>query len=90
MLNEVSARGLDLQIDVVFLWGLPAQTASYLHMAGRTGRAGRAGMVVSLVLPRTRARLMDASVNSKLTRASGRVPVSLRSNTCSKQSSAAF
>ena len=45
VLNEASARGLDLKINVVFLWDLPTETASYLHMAGRTGRAGQASLM---------------------------------------------
>ena len=45
VLNAASARGLDLKINVVFLWDLPEETAAYLHMAGRTGRAGQASCV---------------------------------------------
>jgi len=47
VLNEASARGIDLKINVVFLWDLPLETASYLHMAGRTGRAGQASSPAS-------------------------------------------
>ena len=56
-MNEASARGIDLKINVVFLWDLPKETASYLHMAGRTGRAGQEGMVVTLATKYDRARL---------------------------------
>ena len=57
VMNEASARGIDLKINVVFLWDLPKETASYLHMAGRTGRAGQEGMVVTLATKYDRARL---------------------------------
>uniref|UniRef100_A0A7S1VN65 Helicase C-terminal domain-containing protein n=1 Tax=Grammatophora oceanica TaxID=210454 RepID=A0A7S1VN65_9STRA len=37
---EGSARGLHLEgVDVVFIVGRPASAASYLHLAGRVGRA---------------------------------------------------
>uniref|UniRef100_A0A7S2US85 Helicase C-terminal domain-containing protein n=1 Tax=Fibrocapsa japonica TaxID=94617 RepID=A0A7S2US85_9STRA len=54
---EGSARGLHFDnIDVVFVIGRPASAASYLHLAGRVGRAStvdgkvviRPGTVVSL------------------------------------------
>lgn len=49
VVNEATARGLDLPIQAVFLWGTPKDPAKYLHMAGRTGRAGKKGIVITLV-----------------------------------------
>ncbi|KAI8081390.1 P-loop containing nucleoside triphosphate hydrolase protein [Halteromyces radiatus] len=52
--TEFTARGVDLpSISHVFILGKPASVASYLHMAGRTGRLGPDGIgrgkVISLV-----------------------------------------
>ncbi|SAM04128.1 hypothetical protein [Absidia glauca] len=53
--TEFSARGIDLaSVSHVFILGKPGSIASYLHMAGRTGRLGpngkvRPGKVISLV-----------------------------------------
>lgn len=44
--TEFSARGIDLaSVSHVFILGKPGSIASYLHMAGRTGRLGRDGKV---------------------------------------------
>ncbi|KAI8333862.1 P-loop containing nucleoside triphosphate hydrolase protein [Chlamydoabsidia padenii] len=53
--TEFTARGIDLDsISHVFILGKPPSIASYLHMAGRTGRLGpdgylRPGKIISLV-----------------------------------------
>lgn len=50
VLTEHEARGLDLpKASVVFILGPPSSPQSYLHMAGRVGRAGRNGTVISLL-----------------------------------------
>jgi superfamily II DNA/RNA helicase len=50
VLTEHEARGLDLpNASVVFILGPPSSAQSYLHMAGRVGRAGRTGTVISLL-----------------------------------------
>jgi superfamily II DNA/RNA helicase len=50
VLTEHEARGLDLPTaSTVFILGPPSSPQSYLHMAGRVGRAGRTGNVVSLL-----------------------------------------
>ncbi|KNC99436.1 uncharacterized protein SPPG_05677 [Spizellomyces punctatus DAOM BR117] len=49
-LTEWEARGLDLpNVTHVFILGPPSSPASYLHMAGRTGRYGRPGHVITLL-----------------------------------------
>ncbi|KAI8984418.1 P-loop containing nucleoside triphosphate hydrolase protein [Mycotypha africana] len=52
--TEFSARGIDIpNVSHVFILGQPSSPASYLHMAGRTGRLGpegfRSGKVISLI-----------------------------------------
>ncbi|KAG0173712.1 hypothetical protein DFQ28_008304 [Apophysomyces sp. BC1034] len=52
--TEFSARGMDIpNISHVYILGKPTSIASYLHMAGRTGRLGfrdpQGGKVISLV-----------------------------------------
>jgi superfamily II DNA/RNA helicase len=48
--TDVCARGLDLQnLKCVINFDLPSFARTYIHRAGRTGRAGNKGTVVSLV-----------------------------------------
>ncbi|MBU1008073.1 DEAD/DEAH box helicase [Candidatus Dependentiae bacterium] len=48
--TDVAARGLDVSnVEVVFNYGIPRETESYVHRIGRTGRAGRTGKAISLV-----------------------------------------
>ncbi|MBO4311590.1 MAG: DEAD/DEAH box helicase, partial [Desulfovibrionaceae bacterium] len=48
--TDVAARGIDIpELSHVFLYEPPEDRESYIHRAGRTGRAGAAGMVISLV-----------------------------------------
>ncbi|KAJ3020880.1 hypothetical protein HKX48_009562 [Thoreauomyces humboldtii] len=50
VLTEYEARGLDLpNATHVFVLGPPSSPASYVHMAGRTGRNGREGQAIVLV-----------------------------------------
>ena len=47
--TDLSARGLDLpDVSHVINFDLPLNTESYLHRAGRCGRAGRPGIVVNI------------------------------------------
>lgn len=47
--HEHAIRGIDLpQVDLVIVTMLPDSTESYMHMAGRTGRAGRPGDAVCI------------------------------------------
>ena len=48
--TDVVARGIHVDdIPCVVHFDLPADSASYVHRSGRTGRAGSAGVIVSLV-----------------------------------------
>ena len=47
--TEYEARGLDIpMVSHVFILGLPANTASYLHMSGRTARNNTFGTCISI------------------------------------------
>eukprot|EP00758_Cryptobia_borreli_P003124 Tbor_TRINITY_DN3545_c0_g1::TRINITY_DN3545_c0_g1_i1::g.2918::m.2918/K16911/DDX21; ATP-dependent RNA helicase DDX21 len=51
--TDVAARGLDLpMVDLVIQCGPPSDIDSFIHRAGRTGRAGRKGVCVLLNAPR--------------------------------------
>ncbi|KOO28249.1 ATP-dependent RNA helicase [Chrysochromulina tobinii] len=46
---EDMARGLHFEaVETVFILGMPDSPATYLHLAGRTGRQGRKGSVVTV------------------------------------------
>ncbi len=48
--TDVAARGIDIpQLSHVILYEPPEDRESYIHRAGRTGRAGASGEVISLV-----------------------------------------
>lgn len=47
--TDLAARGIDLpEVSHVVNYDLPINAESYLHRAGRCGRAGRSGLMVSL------------------------------------------
>jgi ATP-dependent RNA helicase DeaD len=48
--TDVAARGIDIvDLSHVFLYDFPEDHESYIHRAGRTGRAGAGGVAISLV-----------------------------------------
>ncbi|WP_426450326.1 DEAD/DEAH box helicase [Paenibacillus sp. S-38] len=50
--TDVAARGIDIDnITHVINYDLPLDKESYVHRAGRTGRAGRQGTAISFVTP---------------------------------------
>lgn len=74
--TEFSARGMDIpNVSHIFILGEPSSIASYVHMAGRTGRLGKNGFnngkVITIVEDKGRAedrmwnmyRLMNANVD---------------------------
>jgi len=56
--SERWGRGLDLRLGYVFILSPPASTASYVHMAGRTGRQGAEGTCITLLEHRQAPRLV--------------------------------
>lgn len=56
--TDVAARGLDVD-DITHIIQLdpPASPDSYLHRAGRTGRMGKAGIVITLIDPKSEYKL---------------------------------
>mmetsp|Transcript_46650 Transcript_46650/g.107787 ORF Transcript_46650/g.107787 Transcript_46650/m.107787 type:complete len:534 (+) Transcript_46650:26-1627(+) len=56
--TDVASRGLDIpKVSVVMNMGLPMTADSYVHRAGRTGRAGRPGLVISVMCERDVAKV---------------------------------
>ena len=50
--TDVAARGIDVEnLSHVFLYDFPEDPESYVHRAGRTGRAGAGGEAISLIDP---------------------------------------
>lgn len=48
--TDVASRGIDIpDLSHVFLYEVPEDFESYIHRAGRTGRAGASGVAISLV-----------------------------------------
>lgn len=57
--TDVAARGIDLpELSHVILYEPPEDMESYIHRAGRTGRAGASGVAISLVNALERAELI--------------------------------
>jgi ATP-dependent RNA helicase DeaD len=56
--TDVASRGIDIpDLSHVFLYEVPEEMESYIHRAGRTGRAGASGIAISLVNALERAEL---------------------------------
>lgn len=50
--TDVAARGIDIEsITHVINYDFPLEKESYVHRAGRTGRAGKSGQAISFVTP---------------------------------------
>ena len=57
--TDVAARGIDIpELSHVILYEVPDDPESYIHRAGRTGRAGSSGVAISLVNALERAELV--------------------------------
>ncbi len=57
--TDVASRGIDIpELSHVILYEVPDEHESYIHRAGRTGRAGASGVAISLVNALERAELM--------------------------------
>jgi len=57
--SEAYGRGLDLDVDYVFMANPPSSSGRYMHMAGRTGRRGKYGIAITM-LEHCQAPLMQA------------------------------
>lgn len=57
--TDVASRGIDIpELTHVILYEVPEEQESYIHRAGRTGRAGASGVAISLVNPLEKVELM--------------------------------
>jgi ATP-dependent RNA helicase DeaD len=57
--TDVASRGIDIpELTHVILYEVPDEQESYIHRAGRTGRAGASGVAISLVNPLERVELL--------------------------------
>lgn len=57
--TDVASRGIDIpDLSHVILYEVPEDPESYIHRAGRTGRAGASGVAISLVNALEKAELM--------------------------------
>ena len=68
--TDVAARGIHVDdIDLVIQADLPDDSKTYVHRAGRTGRAGKSGVVVTLASSKSTHRLggilRDAGVEAE-------------------------
>ncbi|MDR1679195.1 MAG: DEAD/DEAH box helicase [Prevotellaceae bacterium] len=64
--TDVAARGLDVNnLSHVINYNLPADTESYTHRSGRTGRANRKGVSVSIIhiKERNKIREIERAIN---------------------------
>lgn len=64
--TDVAARGLDMIVELVVMNKPPMKkmsgkedTETYVHRAGRTGRAGRKGVCVTLFGPREKTAMLN-------------------------------
>ncbi len=65
--TDVAARGLDISgVDVVVQYRVPRDAESYIHRAGRTGRAGKSGTAVVLFSDRELRGLRDLENKCKV------------------------
>ncbi|MGV3710657.1 MAG: DEAD/DEAH box helicase [Gemmatimonas sp.] len=64
--TDVAARGLDVQhVSHVVNYDVPADSESYVHRIGRTGRAGRVGVAITLAEPREQRLLRNIEFATK-------------------------
>lgn len=56
--SERWGRGIDLDVDYVFLLAPPTSSAAYAHLSGRTGRCGREGTAITILSHEQAPRLV--------------------------------
>jgi len=65
--TDIAARGIDIHdLSHVFQYAPPEDLETYIHRAGRTGRAGASGTAITLIDPLERAALDDISKRFKI------------------------
>lgn len=74
--TDMSARGLDLEVDMVVNYDAPGALKTYIHRIGRTARAGRSGTALSIIDSR-QAKWFKANI-VKSDKISRKNPVSKR------------
>ena len=75
--TDVAARGLDIpEIDLVIMCHPTKDPDTYVHRAGRTGRAGRSGVAVTFFTPRELSglRLIERRIKTPMTQVSAPQP----------------
>eukprot|EP00277_Geminigera_cryophila_P025161 CAMPEP_0179480916 /NCGR_PEP_ID=MMETSP0799-20121207/58765_1 /TAXON_ID=46947 /ORGANISM="Geminigera cryophila, Strain CCMP2564" /LENGTH=482 /DNA_ID=CAMNT_0021293243 /DNA_START=292 /DNA_END=1738 /DNA_ORIENTATION=- len=75
--TDVAARGLDIpEIDLVIMCHPTKDPDTYVHRAGRTGRAGRSGVAVTFFTPRELSllRLIERRIKIPMTQVSAPQP----------------
>jgi ATP-independent RNA helicase DbpA len=59
--TDVAARGIDIaDLDLVFNFEIPHKAETYVHRAGRTGRAGKRGLAISIGTEKETSRIRAA------------------------------
>ena len=65
--TDVAARGIDVRgISHVINFDIPRGVETYIHRAGRTGRAGREGKVLNIATPSDRVKLRRIATEAQL------------------------
>ena len=59
--TERWGRGLDLELEYVFLLAPPTSSATYAHLAGRTARKGQQGTAITILSSSQAPRLVAFS-----------------------------
>jgi ATP-dependent RNA helicase DDX21 len=78
--TDVAARGLDIpEIDLVIMCHPTKDPDTYVHRAGRTGRAGRSGVAVTFFTPRELPglRLIERRIKTQMTQVSAPQPAEI-------------
>ena len=82
--TDVAARGLDVDdLTHVINYGLPADTESYTHRSGRTGRAGKKGTSISIIHTKEKGKVRQIEKTIGKTFTDGTLPTP--QEICSKQ-----
>ncbi|XP_048758389.2 nucleolar RNA helicase 2-like [Ostrea edulis] len=65
--TDVAARGLDIpEVDLVIQCNPPEDVDSYIHRAGRTGRAGKNGVCICFYKPEEEMKLGNVEYRAKI------------------------